>query len=116
MEVDKSVVNNSQENFLIVASYINDITSTYYDDKVLDELHRDILSFCTRNKPVLLIDDLNGRTGTLNDIYDDPDAELCSPIQHVKPSIKLPLGNNCDIVINLYGEKISFATLFILKF
>ena len=33
MEIDKKVVNNIQENLIVVGTYINDITSTYYDDK-----------------------------------------------------------------------------------
>ena len=38
MEVNKSIVDKFQENFLIVASYINDITSTCYDDNIFNEL------------------------------------------------------------------------------
>ena len=74
MEVEKNTINNSQNNFLIVASYIHDVTSSYYDDKIFDELRRDILTFCSDDKPVMLIGDLNGRTGWLNDLYEDPDA------------------------------------------
>ena len=34
IEVSKNVIENLNENLLIIASYINDINSTYYDDKI----------------------------------------------------------------------------------
>ena len=52
----------SMENFLLVSMYINDISFTYYDDNIFDELHGEMLTFCVENKPVLLIGNLTGRT------------------------------------------------------
>ena len=102
----KSTINNFQKNFLIVASYIHDVTSTYYNDKIFDELQRDILTFCTDYKPVMLIGDLNGRTGSLNDLYEEPDTQFCSPITQRKLSLNVPIRINCDVLVNSHGEKI----------
>ena len=68
MEVLKNLIQNLNENLLIVASYIHNITSTYYDDKIFEELHKDTLTFCNENKPLQLTGDLNSRTGTENEI------------------------------------------------
>ena len=106
IEVEKSTINNFQKNFLIVASYIHDVTSTYYNDKIFDELQRDILTFCTDDKPVMLIGDLNGRTGSLNDLYEEPDTQFCSPITQRKLSLNVPIRINCDVLVNSHGEKI----------
>ena len=49
--------------------YINDITSSYYDDKIFQELYTDILEFGSGNTPIFFMVDFNGRSGTLDDIY-----------------------------------------------
>ena len=69
LEIDKRFITNLQKNFYIVAVYINDITSTYYDDNIFQELHTDILEFGSGGTPILFMGDFNGRTGTLDDIY-----------------------------------------------
>ena len=52
-----------ENNLIIVATYINDITSTYYDDKIWEELYTGILKFGNKNTPMLLMDDFTGRGG-----------------------------------------------------
>ena len=61
IEVDKSCITNMENNLIIVAIYINDITSTYYDDKIWEELYTGILKFGNENTPMLMMVDLNGR-------------------------------------------------------
>ena len=68
LEVDKKYITNLQKNFFIVGVYINDITSTYYDDKIFQELYTDILEFSSGDTPILFMGDFNGCTGTLDDI------------------------------------------------
>ena len=62
IEIDKKCIKNLDENFIVVATYINDITSTYYDEKCFQELHDDILKFSSGRKPILFTGDFNGRT------------------------------------------------------
>ena len=36
IEVSKDMINNASKNLLIVASYVNDITTTYYNQDIFD--------------------------------------------------------------------------------
>lgn len=113
METDKSVITNFQENFLLVASYINDITSSYYNENIFEELHGDMLMFCNNNRPIMLMGDLSGRTGAINDVYEDPDLDSCTSIRRYRPPVAVPIRKNCDNVINSHGEKfIKFCHIF----
>ena len=47
------------ENLLILATYINDITSIYYDDRIFEVLHQDILHFCDEKTTIFLTGDFN---------------------------------------------------------
>ena len=76
IEISKNVIKNLQQIFFIVASYINDITSTYYDDGIFEELNNDVLLFCNNSTPILLMDDLNGRTGLKNEVYKEVDDKF----------------------------------------
>ena len=71
IEVDKRLISGSTLNSLIAGVYIHDITSKYYDDSIFEELNRDILKFSDEGTPVLLMGDINARTGNLNDNYED---------------------------------------------
>ena len=63
LEVCKNIVKNLKTNLLIVCAYIHDITSTYYDPNVFDDLSTDITNFCNMNTPLIITGDLNSRTG-----------------------------------------------------
>ena len=105
IEVDKSCIKNLNKNVFIVGTYINDITSTYYDDKIFEELYTDILNFSREETPILIIGDFNGRTGDLDDNYSA--SEHVSPsIPSPNPFVELPRRNNCDSVCNSHGKKI----------
>ena len=105
MEVNKKYIANLQSNFFIVGTYINDITSTYYDDNIFQELYTDILNFNSENTPILFMGDFNGRTGDLNDSYREP-----LNMENVIPTPNYfatgPKRRNCDEIVNSHGNKI----------
>ena len=109
MEIDKKVVNNMEENLIVVGTYINDITSTYYDDKIFEELYSDIYTFCGENTPVLFTGDFNGRTGEVDDIFrgvGGQDMGIEQQIPTPNTFVDLPKRRNCDILVNSHGKKI----------
>ena len=69
IEIDKIIVKNLNENFIVVGTYVNDITSRYYDEKIFEEFYSDILKFGNYNKPVLITGDFNGRTSDMDDTF-----------------------------------------------
>ena len=69
LEVNKKYIENLQNNFLVVGTYISDITSTYYDESIFQELYTDVLNFSSENTPILFLGDFNGRTGELDESY-----------------------------------------------
>ena len=105
IEVNKKFMKNLQNNFFIVGTYINDITSTYYDDKIFQELHNDILNFGSANTPILFMGDFNGRTGNTDDSYKES-AQLENLIPTPNTFINIPKRRNCDDVLNSHGKKI----------
>ena len=70
LEVNKKYIENLQNNFLVVDTYISDITSTYYDESIFQELYTDVLNFSSENTPILFMGDFNGRTGELDKSYE----------------------------------------------
>ena len=105
IEVEKNIIQNLQENFLVVATYINDVTSSYYKDEIFEELHRDILKFSGENIPILFMGDFNGRVGNLDDTYKDPKpVENSIPI--ISPFESIHDRRYCDTVVNSHGNKI----------
>ena len=58
IEVSKHLIKNLEQNLYIVASYINDITSTYYNDDIFEELNNDVLTFCNESNAVLIMGEL----------------------------------------------------------
>ena len=106
IEVDKKCIKNLNENFLVVGTYINDITSTYYDEKIFEEFYSDILNFGKDNKPVLITGDFNGRTSDIDDTFREVGNlhQETIPIQNT--FVDLPKRRNCDKILNSHGEKI----------
>ena len=105
LEIGRNVVENLQENRIVVVMYINDITSTYYDDKIWDDLYSGILKFGTENTPILLMGDFNGRVGNLDDRYTDI-APLDQNVLTPKLDFDIPIRRNCDTLSNSHGKKI----------
>ena len=106
IEIGKKCIKNLQENFLIVGTYINGITSTYYDEKIFEEFYSDILKYSGSNIPILFTGDFNGRTGIEDDTYqDDGKMDQC-PVPIPNTFVNLPSRKNCDSVLNSHGKKI----------
>ena len=117
IEVDKKFFHNLEKNPVIVGTYIHDITSSYYDEKMFVELNSDILKFSGEGTPILYTGDFNARVGNVSDNYDDSRSghiDLCIPIGNSFPDI--PERSNCDSVINSHGQKlIKFCKTFDFK-
>ena len=108
IEINKNCIKNLQENFLILCTYINDITSSYYDDRIFEELYSDILRYSGENIPILFTGDLNGRTGVVDDIYRDDGKTDHNPIPIPNTFVNLPIRKNCDNIVNSHGKKIIY--------
>ena len=113
IEVSKYLIKNLEHNLFIVAAYINDITSTYYDDEIFEELNKDVLNFCNGSKPFLLMGDLNSRTGKQNEIFIECDDKFTPNIPKTNKFFNVPLRKNCDEKEDSHGKKvISFCKNF----
>ena len=112
VEVSKNLIKNLNQNLFIVASYINDITSTYYNDEIFEELNNDILNYCNDSNPVLIMGDLNSHTGHINDIYTEPEDNFTpnfsnlSNFSNVPKFLNIPPRTNCDAKEDSHGRKI----------
>ena len=95
-----------EENIIIVATYINDITSSYYDEKIFEELYRDIFKFCDENTPIMFIGDFNGRTGDADDTFRGEGNFGNHAIPTPNTFVDLPKRSNCDTIVNSHGKKI----------
>ena len=106
IEISKNVIENLEDNFFVVASYINDVTSTYYDDEIFEELNKDMLTFCNDSTPVLLMGDLNSRTGVQNEIYTECDNDFLPNFPQKTKFCDVPPRKNCDKKEDSHGKKI----------
>ena len=77
----------------------NDITSTYYNEEIFEELDNDIHNFSKDGTPILVMGDFNGRTGLLRDIFEDDKPFFPGP-QKNSAFIDTPIRKNC------HGNKI----------
>ena len=104
LEVSKDVIKNTNKNLFIVAGYIRDTSSKYNDPNVFKNLAVEITSVCDENTPLIVTGDFNGRTGEVDDKYDES-HETESDIRPTT-SIALPMRKNCDSVLNQQGRSI----------
>ena len=105
IEISKNVIKNAKENLFIVATYVNDITSTYYNEEIFEELENDIHNFSNDSTPILVMGDFNGRTGLLRDIFEEDKAFFPGPQLKTKFE-DIPIRKNCDRIENSHGKKI----------
>ena len=74
-EINHRILENLQKKMIICATYIHDITSTYFTPSIFDELTKGILNFCNQDTPLVITGDMNARTAFLNehsaDLNDD---------------------------------------------
>ena len=105
IEVSKHLIKNALEIFFIVAAYVSDVSSTYYNDEIFEELNKDTLAFCKTTTPIQVIGDFNGRTGLLNDIYQIEKNFLPVPQPEAKFG-EVPIRHNSDTTEYSHGNKI----------
>ena len=101
LEISKEIIKNTNKKLHLVTGCIHDQSSKYYDPNVFDRLSVEITKVCDENTPLIITGDLNGRTGVVDDKYE----ENYSTDFEIRPatSIPLPLRKNCDTTINQQG-------------
>ena len=105
--ISKHLIKNALENYFIVAAYVSDVSSTYYNEEIFEELNKDTLAFCKSTTPVTIMGDFNGRTGLLNDIYQAEKDFL--PVLLPKTKFgEVPVRQNSDRTENSHGNKIIY--------
>ena len=105
-EISKEVVENMEKNLMLVSAYIHDVTSSYFDQNVFDELSLGISEFCNDNTPLLIMGDLNSRTSTEDENFSDPQIDLPCRVDINGSEITLPERANCDTNLNAHGKNI----------
>ena len=105
VEIDRGIIENFEKNLFVLGCYIHDTTSKYFDPNAFDNLAMEISKICDENTPLILTGDFNGRTGEVDDTFEESqDIELI--IKPQPPYSSLPHRKNCDNVINQQGRSI----------
>ena len=86
-EISKHLIHNLEKNLILVSAYIHDASSTYYDPSIFEELSSGITEFCDDNTPLIIMGDLNSRTGLLDEYFSDSNFDDC----HIDTSIDSPI-------------------------
>ena len=84
----------------------------YFNPNTYDDIAEDISNFCDDNTPLILIGELNSRTGNSSENYVEPDLgqNCCIDFETGNSSIDLPKCNNCDCNTNDQGK---FESIFV---
>jgi exonuclease III len=106
VEISKNVIQNLENNLVMVSAYIHDASSTYFKPPIFDELSADIVKFCDEKTPLILMGDLNSRTGVEDEKFVDKIIDSLSCIETNNTSIDLPPRKNCDPVVNSHGKNL----------
>ena len=106
MEISKNVVPGLKQNLLVVGVYINDITSTYYDSNVFEELSNDISNLCDHDTPLIITEDVNSRIAEEDDNYNETPFQEGCYIETSNSASPIPRRSNCDLILNSHGKKI----------
>ena len=90
-----------EKHVFLFGAYIPPINSNYYDSELFEELENDISEFSSMGQ-IVLLGDLNARTGKYNDhIADDKIDALPASLE----TSFIPIyRNNCDNVLNDHGK------------
>ena len=104
IELDKSIFTKLNTNLRICIAYNPPEKSKYHKSELIDDITTDIIDMANNKHQILLIGDINGRTGTLDD-YEvmKGNTSFSSLLEKNNPMISR---NNCDKVINTQGSKI----------
>ena len=106
IEICKNLIKNLEKNLLLLCAYISDVNSKYFNPNTYDDIAEDISNFCEDNTPLILIGDMNSRTGNMSEDYIEPDLGLNCCIETRSSSIDLPICKNCDGNINNQGKSL----------
>ena len=101
-DIDKSLFDNVNYNIKVCAIYSQPALSKYYRDTVWEDLESDIISFSSENTPLLIIGDMNGRTGERTDF-------VCRTDHFIDDIPSLLIKNprkSCDKIMNKVGEQL----------
>ena len=104
-EISKHLIHNLDKNLILVSAYIHDASSSYYEASIFEELTLGITEFCDDNTPLIIMVDLNSRTGLLDEKFSDPNFDDCY-IDTSSNSTPIPVRRNCDTTTNGHGEKL----------
>lgn len=69
LEISKCVTTGLDRNLLLACTYIHDVSSTYFDQNVFEELSSDISTYCDHETPLIITGDMNARTGCEDDFF-----------------------------------------------
>ena len=95
LEISKHVIKNANKNFYLITGYIQDILSKYYDPNAFENLVVEISKVCDEDTPLFITGNFNGRTGELDDKYEE---SYLAPFEI--SSIPLPPRKSCDSGLN----------------
>ena len=71
MEISKDVIKNANKNLILVTGYVHDVSSKYYDPNAFENLAIEITKNCDDTTPLIITGDFNGRTGEIDDNYEE---------------------------------------------
>ena len=104
IEINKELFHNLDKNVKICAIYNPPTNSRYHNPSLMEDIAIDILEEGEDESPILLIGDINARTGNSNDYTIRNKHEISNYLlQDNHPRIDR---KNCDTVINQEGIKI----------
>ena len=110
LEVDKSIFLSLNESIHLCIAYNPPENSHYCNKDIYDEISIYMLKNCTLNSPILLIGDLNSRTGVLPDFQEgkSKNLDLKSNLSDHIPGrgITPEKRSNCDTKTNGMGIKL----------
>ena len=100
--INKTIFHSLQESFRVCIAYNPPENSIYCNKDIYEDISATLLTTCNTTSPILLMGDLNSRTGELPDFSDetgDKDDENSPPRRQVVPDKR----HNCDKKINQMG-------------
>ena len=100
-KLDKSCSGTTGDIYLCGA-YIPPLNSTYFLPDIFEELEKDI-SFFNSQGSILLLGDLNARTGKYNDHLEMSDKNYLE-IDMFENTENISQRNNCDNILNSHGK------------
>ena len=105
IEINKVIFHSIEESIKICIAYNPPSNSDYCNKNIYEDLSENLLTTCNTDTPLLLIGDLNSRTGELLDYQDETDDN--TDTVNAPPSRDIPSErHNCDKNTNAMGIKL----------